>query len=336
MLDLKDRKILSFLQNSFPIDPRPYKTAAGSLGLTEEYLIKKTSGYLKSGVIRYIGAVLDTKRAGMKSSLVAMAVSPSELSRVAGIINSYPQVTHNYLRDDEYNVWFTVSAKSVKAKADLIKGIKKKTGIVKCLDLDTVKTFKINARFRIDGDDEVRGSRSIQETSGKGLPRFSPRILSGLSVRISAERFPFEGMADGLGMDAAKTIRLINRGLDLGVIRRFGAVLDHYKVGLRTNALVAWEVKPGDVPACAAVMAGISDISHCYLRKTCPGWPYTIYTMIHSADRDRCGSIISLILGRIGSKIKSSRVLFTVRELKKTRFEPYLNGTAKNGRKKKI
>jgi DNA-binding Lrp family transcriptional regulator len=105
-----------------------------------------------------------------------------------------------------------------------------------------------------------------------------------------------------------------------GLIRRFGAVLDHYKIGFRANALVAWQVQTGNIEHAAKAMAALANISHCYLRKPQPLWPYNLYTMIHAADRRSCRAILKLILQQLGNTIVSTRVLFTVRELKKARF----------------
>jgi hypothetical protein len=99
-------------------------------------------------------------------------------------------------------------------------------------------------------------------------------------------------------------------------------VLDHNKIGLKTNALVAWQVAPCHIPSVAARMSRVANISHCYWRKKLPGWPYTLYTMLHAENRRQCKGILTLILRSIGNTIEGSRILFTVKEMKKTRFDP--------------
>ena len=149
MLNQKDRLLLKELQNNFPVSERPYLEIGRRLGLSEPEVIRKLKKFKKNGLLRYVGAIFDTKKLRLKSSLVAMAVPKARLAQVTKIINSHPEVSHNYLRDDIFNVWFTVSAGSKQRLKNIISQIKKNTKIAKTLDLATKKVFKIDARFKI-------------------------------------------------------------------------------------------------------------------------------------------------------------------------------------------
>jgi DNA-binding Lrp family transcriptional regulator len=149
MLNQKDRLLLKELQNNFPVSERPYFEIGRRLGLSEPEVIRKLKKFKKNGLLRYVGAIFDTKKLRLKSSLVAMAVPKARLAQVTKIINSHPEVSHNYLRDDIFNVWFTVSAGSKQRLKNIISQIKKNTKIAKTLDLATKKVFKIDARFKI-------------------------------------------------------------------------------------------------------------------------------------------------------------------------------------------
>ncbi len=149
MLTKLDRLILKELQDNFPIVSRPYALAAEKFNLTEDELIRKVKDLKKRKLIRYIGATFENKKLGIKSVLVAMSVPEKDIQRVAKIINSYAQVSHNYLRAGEFNIWFTLSAPSASRLAGFLKQIKQRTGVAKMLNLPTVKVFKIDARFKI-------------------------------------------------------------------------------------------------------------------------------------------------------------------------------------------
>ena len=144
-----DRRILRELQDTFPVSWRPYADIAGKFGLSEEALLRKVKAWKRAKILRYVGAIFDNKRLGIRSTLVAMKVPARSLARVAAIVNSYPQVSHNYLRRSEYNLWFTLSAPSSGALHGLIRQIRKKTAIKDLLNLETVKVFKIDARFKL-------------------------------------------------------------------------------------------------------------------------------------------------------------------------------------------
>jgi siroheme decarboxylase len=330
MLDKKDRLLLTQLQDSFPIDPQPYKIIARRLHISRDEVIRRTESLRKRKVIRYIGAVLDTKKIGLRSSLVALAVPRDRIEAVGRVINRYPEVTHNYLRDDEYNMWFTVRAPTDACRSRLIRRIIKEAKIRRCLDLATVKVYKIDARFQLDP--AVRRKRQFNAACGGTSDNRRGKKNNGLGVNASVlaelarpldivDR-PLQAIACRLGITQEAVAELISGCKQKKLIRRFGAVLDHYRIGLKTNALVAWQVSPKQVPAVAQKLSQVANISHCYLRKPLPGWPYTIYTMVHAADRRQCKGILKLILCSIGNTIRGSRILFTVKEMKKTRFDP--------------
>lgn len=148
MLTLKDKLLLEKLQSNFPLTRQPYQEIAKRLGLKEQGVINKVNFFKRRGIIRYIGAIFDTRKLGLKSTLIAMRVPKEKIRRSVKIINKYPEVTHNYLRKDKFNLWFTLSAPSQKRLSKLIAQIKRKTGIREILNLATQKVFKIDARFK--------------------------------------------------------------------------------------------------------------------------------------------------------------------------------------------
>lgn len=149
MLAKFDRLILKELQDNFPIVSRPYAQAAVKFGLSEDELIRRIKSLKKRGFIRYVGSVLENRKLGVKSTLVAMSVPKKELARVVKTINSYPQVSHNYLREGEFNIWFTLSGSSRARLNGILRKIKQQTGITRVLNLNTVRVYKIDARFKL-------------------------------------------------------------------------------------------------------------------------------------------------------------------------------------------
>ena len=322
MLDKEDRIFLGLLQDDFPVSPRPYAVIGRRLRMSEPAVLRKVREFLANRIIRYIGAVPDTKKIGFKSGLVAFALPRSRIKEVSRIINGYPEVTHNYLRDDEYNMWFTVSAGTDRRRIGLISRIRREAGVYKWLDLPTVKVFKIDARFPL-GNSLFNGRKAAEQKSKTAqAPRkpLSKRILAEICCALDCSARPFLSVSRSMGCTENDVAKFLSGAMQQGLVRRFGAILDHYKIGLGANALVAWQVRKSDIDEAAKAMAAVANVSHCYLRRTRACWPYNIYTMIHAADRRQCRAILKLILQQLGNTIVSTRVLFTVRELKKTRF----------------
>ncbi|MDD5669875.1 MAG: Lrp/AsnC family transcriptional regulator [Candidatus Omnitrophica bacterium] len=149
MVNKKDKMLLEEMQDRFPFSTRPYHDIAVKLGMKEREVLKRTRVLKQRKIIRYIGPVFDPGKLKLVSCLAAAHVPDKKLKRAAAVINKHPFVSHNYLRDDEFNVWFTVSAPSVSRLKFILAGIKKDAGLKEILYLPAVKLYKIDARFKI-------------------------------------------------------------------------------------------------------------------------------------------------------------------------------------------
>lgn len=146
-MDSIDCRILNIIQSDFPLNGRPYAVIAKRLHLTEDEILDRIRNLTESGIIRKIGASFDTKRLGHTSVLVASKVPSDRLEAVAGIVSSFDEVTHNYGRDGEYNLWFAVICGSPSALNETLSQIKAATGISDMHPLPAEKMFKIKVEF---------------------------------------------------------------------------------------------------------------------------------------------------------------------------------------------
>jgi len=146
-MDALDRELLNIIQTDFPLDPTPYRTLGERLGIPESETLARVRGLVESGVIRRIGPSFDARRLGYVSTLVAMKVPSQRLDEVAELVGSYREVTHNYGRDHEYNLWFTLVCPG-QAEIERIAGeIKSRTGITDLHLLPAERMFKIRVDF---------------------------------------------------------------------------------------------------------------------------------------------------------------------------------------------
>jgi len=144
-----DKCILNRLQQDLPFIKRPWSVIAGELGVEERFLLKRIDFLKKKGIIRRISAVFNPAQLGFVSTLVAIKTAPARIKQVARKLNSYPEVTHNYQRGAEYNLWFTLVAKDSKRIARILAELKKDKDIEEILNLPAIKLFKIEVNFAL-------------------------------------------------------------------------------------------------------------------------------------------------------------------------------------------
>jgi len=124
-LSLNDRRILNRLQEDIPFEGRPWRSIAGELRMKEGNLLKKITFFKKTGIIRRISAIFSPRKINFVSTLVGVKAAPGNIGRIAEKINSYPEVTHNYRRDGEYNIWFTLVAENKARILHIMRRLKK-------------------------------------------------------------------------------------------------------------------------------------------------------------------------------------------------------------------
>jgi len=147
ILDETDKAILNRMQSDFPITRSPYLAIAEELRLTEDDVIKRLKKLKKNGIIRRMGGNFVPEKLGFVRTLCAAVVDEEKIESFTKIINRYPGVTHNYLRDGSFNVWFTFIAPSMKEIDSNLKEISEETGVEEILNLPATKVFKIKAHF---------------------------------------------------------------------------------------------------------------------------------------------------------------------------------------------
>ncbi len=148
-IDDMDRAILNLIQSDFPITPRPYLAIAQRLGFSENDVIKRLGRLKKKGIIRRIGGNFVPEKLGFVSTLCAARVPEDKIQSFAVSVNRYPGVTHNYQRDNKYNVWFTFIAPSMEEIEENLENISRHTGIREIINLPATKVFKIKAHFNL-------------------------------------------------------------------------------------------------------------------------------------------------------------------------------------------
>jgi DNA-binding Lrp family transcriptional regulator len=150
-MDEIDRRILRELQHDFPLSERPYEIVAERLQISSEQLWTRVQRMLDEGVIRRMGASFDSNKLGFRSTLAAVSVEQELVDRAAEVIGQFPEVTHNYLRNDAFNIWFTLIAVDEKRIENVLEEIRTTLSLEKAavLNLPVKRLFKLDARFNV-------------------------------------------------------------------------------------------------------------------------------------------------------------------------------------------
>ncbi len=138
---------MNLIQTDFPLTPEPYRDIGEALGISEKDVLARLKNMIDSGLIRRLGSIFDSRMLGYHSTLCAMRVDQKRIDEVAAVVNAYPGVTHNYLREHEFNMWFTSTAPTKEKLDEFIKQIKRDTGITDILILPAQRLFKIRVNF---------------------------------------------------------------------------------------------------------------------------------------------------------------------------------------------
>lgn len=317
-LSLTDRLLLDEAQRRFPLCERPFAKIGERLDLSEAEVARRLRKHKASGLIRRIGPVLDARKSGLTGVLVAMAVPSSRIRRAAERINSFEGVTHNYLRHHPLNVWFTLACRGRAAQKAILGDIKRTVSPLRYLELPAKRIFKLGVIFDLGVPAKREGCAGrrgdMRKADGRRIGAAARSLTGKLSADLPIVSRPFP-------RGVLRSIRLLAAA---GRIRRFGAILDGRRLGLRFNALVAWRAGQGRTVSAGRRLASFPQVSHCYARAGSRSWPYDLYTMIHVRDR-KCGIRLVAEMARAAG-IADYAVLETARELKRSSIGPAVTG----------
>jgi DNA-binding Lrp family transcriptional regulator len=335
-MDSTDRALLNAIQNHFPIAVHPYQILGLAVGTTEEDAFQRIQRLRQEGIIRRLGGVFDSRRLGYYSTLCTAKVPEEKISTLATLLEGIPGVTHNYIRNHEYNVWFTLIARSKAVAESTLQNIREVLGVSEIYSLPATRFFKINVNFDFDlsnkdtsKDEEIENNmQKPKDSSPYELNSEDIALIRVLQGNLPDSITPFSVLADDLHWQVGNVISIANRLVEVEVARRFGAVLRHQKAGFVANAMGVWQVDPRQAAEVGEIMARFKEVSHCYQRDTLPDWPYSLFTMIHGRTVEGCEEVMKRI--SLATGVKTYSMLFSTAELKKSSMQYFLEEAGRN------
>ncbi len=314
-------EILSRIQKKFPLVPKPFEAIAQELDMSEEEVLSILQKEKADGIIRQTSAIFDTKRLGYSSSLVALKMAPELIDSAVEIINSHPGISHNYERNHEFNIWFTlgVPPTSELGLDKTVALIAKLTHAEEYIMLPTLKLFKINVKLNTTGKDEKKEKVKKVVHKEIELTQLHRDIIRLAQYDIDMVSEPFAKIVEEVGTDYETFFNILQELQEAGIMRRFASILNHRKAGFNANAMVVWDIDEEKGEAIGANAAAFSVVSHCYLRPKYANWPYNLFTMVHAKTTEESSEIIEEMAKEIPNK--SYMPLYSSREFKKVRIE---------------
>ena len=328
-MDDLDKEILNEIQWSFPLVTRPFDAIAKKFDTTPEIIKDRLHSLKEIGVLRQLSAIFDTRKLGYTSSLVAMEIESDKLEDVANQINRHPGVSHNYERDHQFNLWFTLAVppgidlKQELEKFNVLKGIKK------VRMLPTLQLFKIGVKLDLV-DEKKHDIAPTEEKKEIKETKFEPTeqdkdFIRELQKNMDIIDEPFVNAAKNLGLTENEVFEKMKHYEDIGVMRRFAAILRHRQIGFTANGMIVWKVDDDKISEVGSKLGSFPQVSHCYERPTYPDWPYNVFSMIHCKTQDEAYDVAKTIQDQI--HVDDYNILFSTREFKKTRVEYFVENS---------
>ena len=312
--------LIPLIQTDFPITGRPFQDIADRIEWTEEEVIGGLRRLVEEKHIRHLGPVFEPRKLGYVSTLVAAQVVHERVAELAVLMLDIPEITHNYLRDHEINLWFTVTARSAERLDDIVSLVDKFPGVSRLYNLPMEKMYKINAVFDTPGiKPSVDNKTDIEPAE---FTETGHTIVRAIQEEFPLIREPFRALAEMANVSEEQLIAAIRHWIDEGVIRRFGARIDHHRHGLKSNTLVAWQGDYSD--RWGKRFADLSYVSHCYRRRAHSEWPYELYTMVHARSQDEMTTHLNEM--RLIAPEARMLALRSLYELKKTSMKYFIEG----------
>jgi DNA-binding Lrp family transcriptional regulator len=324
-LDEFDRRLLNAMQGAFPIEPRPYAAVAGALEVDEERVLTRIRELIADRIIRQVTPIYDTRALGYGSMLVAAKVDPEHPWGAAKIVNSHPGVSHNYLRNHEFNMWFTIAVEEdsklgLQGTLDVLQEL---TGAESIRQLPTLKLFKIRMDLEMEGDTAHLASPGVAvepiELDKQPFDEFDRAVIRVTQGDLPVVSEPYAQAAAELGVTVDALLEHMLGMVDRGLLRRVAAILFHRRAGFSANGMGVWRVPEEQILELGPRMAAFRGVSHCYQRPTYQDWPYQIFTMAHGRSKEECDAILDAIAESMPA-IQDRATLYSSTEFKKVRL----------------
>src|SRR4051794_28145381 len=236
------------MQGKFPIEPRPYLRVAELAEVSEDEVLRRVQHLIDERIIRQVTPIFDTRALGYASMLVAAKVDPENPHRAAKVINAHPGVSHNYLRNHDFNIWFTIATEpdsklGLEGTLDVLAA---EAGAESVRQLPTLKLFKIRMDLEMEGGTDALATPAQAtepiELEPQPYDERDIAVIRALQGDLPVVPEPYAPAAAALGLDEQQLLDPLSAMQERGLLRRVAAILYHRRAGFSANGMGVWEV----------------------------------------------------------------------------------------------
>lgn len=318
-MDDTDRRLLDALQEAIPLVRTPWAAVGSALGIAESDVLTRLVRLADERRLSFLGPIYDARALGYRTTLAALDVDPGHLGQVAALVGSYPGVSHCYEREGRPSLWFTLAVPPGRTLASVVRAVARHPGVRGALLLPELRRYKLRVRFRL-------GNAPAASPEDRGSPRPGRSVPldedDRRAVRLLGDGFPlthdpFLTLA-GSDEGGRSLLERLAAHVRSGVARRVAALVRHGRVGYRANVMAVWDAGRVRADQAGPILAEDASVSHCYLRRRAPGWPHSLYAMIHGRNEEE----VEAAAGRlaVAADLPPPLLLRSLREFKKERL----------------
>lgn len=323
-----ERAFINNFQGNFPLQEHPFLSVAEQLNCSENELIETVKELKNKKILTRFGPLYDAAKLGGGLTLAAISVPQERYEIVTELVNTYPEVAHNYKREHELNMWFVLATETPEELAQILSSIEKTTGLT-VYNFPKLQEFYIGLWLHLsangkhttipvpDPTDQQAGNQLSNESNL--LDNIDRKLISVTQSGFPIEHSPYQTIANNIGITQDDVIQRLEKLLSNGIIRRIGAVPNHYKLGLTANGMTVWDVNDDKLTELGNIIGQLDFVSHCYQRpRHLPMWRYNLFAMVHGTNQDEVHEKVKQIEKLLGKNCMAHETLFSSAILKKT------------------
>lgn len=326
-LTREDRDIVTLAQACFPLVRRPFAALGDAVGSSERAVLERLVALKEAGFVRKIGPVFEPDSLGLATELVAAEVDSAQLEAVGTAVGAWSPVTHCYAREHDVNLWFAAVAPDSDWLAEAAARVAGFAGVTGVWRLPALRRFKVAVQFDLSdvsgrvrvaepAPDSASAARATTAVCAPPPTAVDPQLLAVAQTDLPICPDPFGRLASGRGVTAEDLLAALRRWVAEGSVRRYGALVNHTRLGFVANAMTVWHVPEERVEAVASYLTGFPDVSHCYQRPAFPRFPFNLYAMVHARSRPDCLAVVDELSSHCQDCERA--VLFSTREFRKS------------------